>query len=233
MTHEEMMARGGVRRDGAPQIQHIDPRMLAGDPTYIFNIYSIDHGMRNTGTTGTYYVGPCPEGQAYYRSPTPVPAVVQDIYPHFGEKEEYRALAVPGDDIVAAVLGISPGQNPDDDITRFGVFASKNKTPSKQELDAARAKLITELQRQVRVADQLYADADADMRKSAFDNKFFKAARFLNVRNKPWLMENAEVSTCKWCGADVRPDVPMCPGCHKIINKALYDRMEAEQSKVN
>lgn len=228
MTHEEMMARGTNYRDGAASIERLDPRLLTGETTYLFNIYSTEHQI-NLGTSGQYYVPPCPEGKEWVRSPTVIPGTVEDIYPHFTDKEEYRSRPTFGEDVVKAALGIGIGQRPEEDIRRFGIFASHNSTPSKQELAEAKKRLVTELQRQLREADQLASSADPKNRESAQNEKFYKAARYLNVK-KPWLSESAEMTICPFCSSAVSPNASICGSCKEIINPEAYAAMKKQMA---
>lgn len=222
MTHEEMMARGANRREGAATIERLDPILLEGrETTYLFNIYSTEHQI-NLGTAGQYYIPPCPEGREWVRSPTVIPGVVADTYPHFTDKEEYRVRAIPGDEVVKCALGIGQGQTKDEDLRRFGVFASKSSKPSKEELAEAKKALIVELQLEIRKADQLFASAKPEERASVNNEQFYKAARYLNVR-KPWMSEAAEMTQCPFCAVAVSPTASICHGCNQIINQAAFD----------
>lgn len=203
---------------GNRTVEKIDPRLLVGEPTYLFNIYSNEYTV-NTGTTGMWWIPPCPEGKEYVRGPKEVPGTVVDTYPHFTDSQQFRSRAVPGEDIVRAVLGVD---NPAENITHFGVFASRNEKPNRQELDAAKRKLVPQLQKLLAQADQLFASPDAMEKKSVYDDKYFRAARYLNVK-KPWLSEAAEMTLCPFCSIPVRPEASRCSGCGEIINQAAYE----------
>ena len=222
MTHEEYMQRGRVDR-GSSVVERLDPRLLTGRPTYLFNIYG-NEWTRNTGTTGIYYIPACPEDKAYVRAPQSIPGTVEDIYPHFSDHEHYRNRPTPGEDIVAAVLN---GGGPTDEIVSWGVFASHNEEPTKAELNAAKANLIPRLNRLLRQADQLFASADPMERKSVDDDKFYRAARFLNVK-KPWMSEAQEMTVCPFCSSPVRPEAPKCGSCHEIINMNAYEALKLQ-----
>lgn len=221
ITHEEMMARGANKREGAAVIERLDPRLLTGEPTYLFNIYSTEHQI-NLGTAGQYYIPPCPEGKEWVRSPNVIPGTVEDIYPHFTDREEYRCRPIPGEDVVKAALGIGPGQAANEDIRRFGIFTSHSSTPSKQELADAKKQLIPYLQREIRKADQLAASADPMERKSLESDHFYKAARYLNVK-KPWMSEAQEMTQCPFCSIAVSPAASICSGCNQVINQAAFE----------
>ena len=223
MTHEEMMARGR-NPHGEVTIERLDPRLKTGEDTYLFNIYNTEHQI-NLGTAGQYYVPPCPAGETWVRSPTVIPGTVEDIYPHFTDKEEYRCRPTPGEDVVKAALGIGVGQGESEDIRRFGVFASHNSTPTKAELAEAKKRLVVELQRQLRKADQLFASADPMERKSIDNEQFYQAARFLNVK-KPWMSEATEMSVCPFCTSAVGPNASICGSCKEIINPEAYAAMK-------
>lgn len=221
LTHEEMMARGSQKREGAATIERLDSRLLTGDPWYIFNIYSSEHQV-NLGTAGQYYIPPCPEGKEWVRSPTVIPGTVEDIYPHFNDKEEYRVTARIGEDVMKCALGYGAGQSKEEDLRRFGIFASRNSSPSKAELLEAKKRLVPELQKQIATADKLASSADTLDRQSVYDDKFFRAARYLNVK-KPWLSEAAEMTQCPFCSIAVSPSASICHGCNQIINQAAFD----------
>lgn len=216
------MSRGSLDR-GNVKIERLDPRLLTGAPFYLFNIYRREFTI-NLGTCGIYYIPGCPEGKDFVRSPNVVPGTVEDIYPHFNDGEEYRCTPTPGEDIVNAILGTD---RPEEDITRFGVFASHNETPAKQETAAAKIKLIPFLQKQIAQADRFFASADAGERQSVYDAKYFDAARYLNVK-KPWLSEAAEMTVCPFCSIAVSPNAAICSGCNQVINQTKFDAIKAQ-----
>jgi hypothetical protein len=213
------MQTGTVLRDGAPIIEHIDPRLLTGDPIYLFNIYSISETV-NLGTSGVYYMPPCPEDKEFVRSPNVIPGTVEGIYPHFNEREEYRSRPTPGEDVAKCVLGIGPGQGQDEDRRRFGWFTSTNQTPTKAELAEAKKRLNVYLTAKIRKGDELAASADPNDRKSV-DDSFYRAANRLNVK-RPWMSEATEMTLCPFCSIPVRPSASKCSGCGEIINAELY-----------
>lgn len=208
---------------GRRTIERIDPRLLGGKPTYLFNIYSNQYTI-NTGTTGIWLIPACPEGQEYIRAPKEVPGTVVDTYPHYGDGEEFRSRAVPGEDIVKAILGID---RPQENITELGIFASLNEEPKKNEIEACRRKLIPTLQKQIALADRLNASARDEEKASVYDDKFFRAARFLNVK-KPWMSEATEMTQCKFCMIPVSPAAVICHGCKEVINPELYATMKKQ-----
>lgn len=217
------MLNAALLRDGAPVIERIDPRLLGGDPIYIFNIYSITETV-NLGTNGMYFVPPCPAGEAYVRSPSVIPGTVEGTYPHFGEREEYRARPVPGSDVARCVLGIDEGPNVD--RRRFGWFTSTNAVPTKAELAEAKKHLVAFLTAKVRKGDELAASADPALKMSV-DDSFYDAAHFLNVK-KNWMSEATEMTLCPFCSVSVRPTASKCSGCGEIINAALYEAQKKQ-----
>lgn len=221
MTHEEH-ARGTFARDGAAHIEHIDSRLLTGEPTYLFNIYGAQHDI-NLGTWGSYSIPACPEGKEWMRAPQVIPGTLEELYPHFTDREEYRAKAIPGDDVVKALLGVGSGM----DIQRYGVFASHNFKPSKEELSTAKSILVKELQKQIREADQFAASAKPEERESLNNDKYYRAARYLNVK-KSWMSEAQEMSLCPFCSIPVRPTASKCSGCNEVINHTLYEAQKAQ-----
>jgi ribosomal protein L32 len=214
------MSAGTIIREGAANIERLDPRLLAGDPIYLFNVYSISETV-NLGTNGMYHMPACPEDKEYIRANTVIPGTVEGTYPHFTDKEEYRARPTPGEDVAKAFLGIGSGNSADEDRRRFGWFTSTNKTPTKQELDEARKRLNQYLTAKIRKGDELAASADPQERKSV-DDSFYRAAKRLNVK-RPWMSEATELVLCPFCGVAVRPTASKCSGCGEIINRQAYE----------
>lgn len=227
ISHEEMMSRGKGEH-GKVTIERLDYRLLAGEPWYLFNIYSTEHQI-NLGTAGQYYIPPCPEGKEWVRSPNIIPGTVEDIYPHFTEGEEYRCRAIPGEDVVKAALGIGIGQGKQEDIRRFGIFASHNSKPTKEDLVEARKHLVPELQREVRQADRLAASADPMDRKSVESEHFLRAARYLNIK-KSWMNESQEMTQCRFCMVAVSPSAVICHSCKEVINPEAYAAMKKQMA---
>lgn len=215
----------GIIREGAAKVERIDPRLLEGDPIYLFNIYQIEETV-NLGTSGTYYMPPCPKDKEWVRSPNIIPAVHEGTYAHFQDKEEYRARPTPGSDIAACFLGIGPGQGPEEDRRRFGWFTSTNSAPTKAELADAKKRLVAYLTAKIRKGDELSASADPNDRKSV-DDSFYAAAQHLNVK-RPWMSEATEMTLCPFCSVPVRPSASKCSGCGEIINAALYEAQKKQ-----
>lgn len=213
------MSNATMLRDGAASIERIDPRILTGDPIYLFNIYSISE-MINLGTSGMYFMPPCPEDKEYIRAPAFIPGTVEGTYPHFTDREEYRARPTPGVDIAKCFLGIGPGQGPDEDRRRFGWFTSTNPVPTKAELADAKKHLTDYLKAKIRKGDELAASADPLDRRSV-DDSFYRAAHYLNVK-RPWMSEATEMTLCPFCSVPVRPQASKCSGCGEVINAELY-----------
>ena len=208
-----------IVRDGAATIERIDPRLLGGDKIYLFNIYSITETV-NLGTSGIYHMPPCPEDKEYIRSPNVIPGTVEGVYPHFTEREEYRARPTPGEDVAKCFLGIGIGQGPDEDRRRFGWFTSTNPKPTKEELAEAKKYLNAYLTAKIRKGDELAASADPLDRRSV-DDSFYRAAQRLNVK-RPWMSEATEMTLCPFCSVPVRPSASKCSGCGEVINAELY-----------
>jgi len=224
ISHEAMQAQRLVNQ-GNVKYDRIDPRTLTGEPHYIFNIYSSEATI-NLGTCGLWYIPSCPEGDAYVRAPQAIPGTYEEIYPHFTDGAEYRSRAVPGSDIVAAILGEN---RPLENLIRLGIFASQNETPTKQELSEAKRNLIPYLEKLLTQADKFYASPRPEERESVYDDKYFRAARFLKAK-KPWLSEAAEMTVCPFCSSPVRPEAPKCGSCHEIINMVAYEALKQKIS---
>lgn len=224
ISHEAMQAQRLVNQ-GNVKYDRIDPRTLTGEPYYIFNIYS-NEATINLGTCGIWYIPSCPEGEDWVRAPQAIPGTYEEMYPHFTDGVEYRSRAVPGADIVSAILG---KDRPLEDLTRVGIFASRNEEPTRKELSDCKKELTPHLQKQLAQADKFFASPDPAERQSVYDDKYFRAARFLNVK-KPWLSEAAEMTLCPFCSSPVRPEAPKCGSCHEIINLAAYEALKMKIS---
>lgn len=218
----------GAVNHGDVTIERLDPRLMTGEPTYLFNIYGVEE-IVNTGSTGTFFIPACPRDKEYIRAPQSIPGTVEDIYPHFNDKEYYRARPTVGEDIVKAVLGIGLGATPQENRTRFGWFSSKSKVPSKQELAEAKSKLVEYLQFVLREADEFASSSDPKMRESISD-KHFRAAEYMNV-TRPWQHKAEAMTICPFCSTAVRPGSSRCAGCNEIIDVAAYEATKARLAK--
>jgi hypothetical protein len=152
--------------------------------------------------------------------------VHEGTYPHFQDKEEYRARPTPGEDIAKCFLGIGPGQGPEEDRRRFGWFTSTNSAPTKAELAEAKKRLVAYLTAKIRKGDELAASADPNDRKSV-DDSFYNAAHQLNVK-RPWMSEATEMTLCPFCSVPVRPSASKCSGCGEVIDQQLYDAQKKQ-----
>jgi hypothetical protein len=215
------MQQGSINH-GRRSVERLDPRTLTGEPLHIFNIYSNEYTI-NLGTCGLWYIPACPEGREYVRAPKAIPGTMEENYPHFTDGEEFRARARVADDIAVAILGTD---RPEENIANFGVFVSHNAKPTPQEIAAAKKLLIPKLQKQIAQADQYFASVEPGERKSVYDDKFLRAARYLNIK-KPWMSEAAEMSVCPFCSVAVSPNAAICSGCNQVINQTKFDAIKA------
>lgn len=213
---QKLVNHGNVKYD------RIDPRALTGEPWYIFNTYSHTDTI-NLGTCGLWFIPPCPDGTDWTRAPQSIPGTFEEMYPHYTDGVEFRSRAVPGEDIVAAILA---QDRPTENLIRFGIFASHNSSPTKQELTEAKKHLVPYLQSLIAKADKLFASPDGQERMSVYDDKFFRAARYLNVK-KPWLSEAAEMTVCPFCSIAVSPNAAVCSGCNQTIDQVKFDAIKA------
>lgn len=204
-------------------VEQIDPRILAqGDPYYLFNIYSKEF-TRPVSTWGTYFIPACPENKPWVRSPQHVPGTYQENYAKYTDKEEYPARAIPGEDIVKAILA---ADNPMENYARFGVFVSQNERPSKDELAEANRKLETYLVALVQEADQWYTSVDGIERQSIGEHHW-AAARRLNV-SRPWMHAAQALDACPFCTTPIKSGTPKCPNCHETLDPVAYEALKAK-----
>ncbi len=227
MTHEEYMAHGS-RVNERRTIERLNPALLVGPVHYIFNIYDCEF-WQNLGSAGYYYIPPCPKGKEYIRAAQTIPAVTEDIYPHFTDHEEYRVIGRPWSEIIPCLLGYGPMQGPNEDIRRFGVFVSLNEVPTRGELRKANETLEIELRAQVQKADEMNRDADPMIRQSVNNPKYYRALDRLNI-SRNWKMESASLTLCPFCTTGISPTASICPGCKQIVNKAAFEATQKQLS---
>src|SRR5208337_3210330 len=163
-----------------------------------------------------------------------------------GRKEPYVEY---GEDIAEDIVGCSkkypPGLTRNKDYSKRGVFIVYGKrfeecSPEEQRTLLANAdKAHRDFCRQrVNKGDQLHDRAKMTGKGGPLQ-MHREAALFLartdpKLADRPWVTNREsvyeaedETQSCKFCGSTIKKNVPICPVCHKVINKKLLAELES------
>ena len=216
---------------------------LKKEKIHIFNVGPWSQSV-NTGSTGTFLIPGCPIGTQYVellainphtgKGEPPISIVMEEYV--IKSEDEMSSLTEDGWEFAQSMLGIGRGQHPARKLTRFGIFASKNSTPTKSELDAAHAELESDCRDIVKWAGDIYATDRKLFARAVRPEVHFVAARILgrdNPQDSPWMLDANPVGRikCKMCGRLCDPDVATCEAGH-VVNMELYLDLQAADEQL-
>jgi hypothetical protein len=101
----------------------------------------------------------------------------------------------------------------------------------KSQLDKSRDNQNRWYRELVKMADALWSRSNGNPLSISDDMRM--AARELNLNTKEWLadFQSAETIRCIACGGMRNPAFPICPACHNIIDRPLYDKLGLKEAK--
>ena len=209
---------------------------LKKEKIHVFNVGPWQQTV-NTGSTGTFTIPACPQDKPYAEMlvlnaesgkwEPPISIIMEEFV--IKSEDEMSSLTEDGWNFAQSMLGIGRGQHPGRQLTRFGIFASRNETPTKDELAAAHKALEEECRQIVKWAGDIYATDRKLFARAVRPELHFVAARILgrdNPQDSPWMLDANPVGRikCKMCGRLCDPDVATCEAGH-VVNRQLYDEL--------
>ena len=204
---------------------------------HIFNVGPWSQVV-NTGSTGTFTIPGCPDGQPYVEllvdGVPPISAVMDEMV--IKNEDEYSRLEDDGRGFAHAMLGEGRGQNPAYSLIHLGMFVAEGEKPTAQEIETATKLLHTHCQQVVKYAGDVYATDRKLASRVIRPEVHFVAARVLhrdNPEDSPWMLDASPVSRvkCPMCGRTCDADVAMCEGGH-IVNQEKYMEAMAKQEAI-
>lgn len=99
------------------------------------------------------------------------------------------------------------------------------RTSHKALFDRAIGKQKNWYQNLVKLADILWSRTNGNPISISDDMRL--AAQELNIKDKPWMRDfsTIEMTNCPACGALRNPAYPICPSCHQIVDRKLYESL--------
>lgn len=176
---------------------------------YIFNVGPLAHRSEK-GSAGVFVIPECPPG-AEYGEPLVLPSVCSDTYLI---ENEMKTHSVTGEymaqDIVHPQIGQnwSFGQNLDD----FGVFWTKNETPTAAELKQAHARLEATFRKVLGMATTLETSG-----KLNDITPLMRIAASYFGEDRPWNKIYKRLETCPGCGEAAKPGI-IRHGCGYVFD---------------
>jgi hypothetical protein len=216
---------------------------LKSQKIHIFNVGPWSQTV-NTGSTGTFNIPACKQGEDYaemlvLNSVTgewePPISVIMEEYVIKSE-DEMSSLTEDGWNFAQSMLGIGRGQHPARSLVRFGIFATRNATPTSDELKNAHLALEEECRQIVKWAGDIYATDRKLFARAVRPEVHFVAARILgrdNPQDSPWMIDANPIGRvkCKMCGRLCDPDVATCEAGH-VVNMELYLELQAADEQL-
>jgi hypothetical protein len=198
---------------------------------HIFNVGPWPHDI-NTGSTGWVRIKGCPKDKDYVEATAPIMGIVSELT--IKDEYEYNRLMTDGWKFAQEIVGIGKHRNPKRALTHYGLFASKNAIPTKEELFQAKTLLHATCSDIVREARDLYA-----MDRKAFSvvvkrNRHFAAAEVLNLSDEVWMTDQSPSQRvkCQYCGSMNDEIAVKCHKCSEIINVERYKLLKVREEEI-
>lgn len=171
-------------------------------PVYIYNV-SDQRFLREMGSLGAFTVFACEEGQEHSK-PTRIPGIVFEHIPveMFPKKMEVREI--DGQEVANAIIGLGPHMNKAQAIDKWGIFASENYPPTKQELAAANARLLETYHALVAEADAYAAEGPQELKNIT---SLHRKALAKTNQTRAWQAESRQMVLCEGCQESILPNV--------------------------
>jgi hypothetical protein len=208
-----------------PDIPDFIKERMSDPSVYVYNVYAGTGWTRSIGSLGMYFIPKCegtgshPSGWEKYSKPLIIPPVVIE-YIDIGEGQ-LRVEGVSGRSVAKDIVH-DGGQV---DLAPWGVFIAAGKTPTAEELSAAREALTKTMAALLDEADRLWNGSSDDRARVGAHHK--NAAAYLGVK-RTWLTNTQAMSECPFCYEPVRPSTVICPHCKQILDKARWLEGQAD-----
>jgi hypothetical protein len=199
---------------------------------HVYHIFNVGPWPQhiNTGSTGWVKIPGCPKDKDYVEATAPIMGIVSELT--IKDEFEYNRLMSDGWKFAQEVVGIGRGRNPKRALTHYGLFASKNAIPTKEELFQAKTMLHATCSDIIREARDLYS-----MDRKAFSvivkrNRHFAAAEVLNLNDEPWMVEQSPSQRvkCRYCMTMNDDQAIICSKCMKPIDMAKFKALEQQDA---
>lgn len=136
-----------------------------------------------------------------------------------------------GQTIVNEILGINPPIQPDNDITKWGVFCAAGEVPTEAEIEAATKRMSETYQLAVLEADMMWEDP---LNRKNISNMHRRAAKYL-LQERPWCSVPKAMIACPGCGSPVNPIVAYHGGpngCGAIVNLEAAKTLKRQEAEL-
>jgi hypothetical protein len=215
----------------APEMLGILDELNSKNHIHIFNVGPWPHIIA-CGSVGYFHVPPCEKGKEYSECTRTIKPIESELV--IKDEFEYHRLMDDGWKFACEVVGDGRGRSPSESYRRYGLFPSKNASPTKEEISTAKLELHATCSEIVREARDLYA-----MDRKAFSvivkrERHFMAAEVLNLRNETWMTDQtpSQHIQCQFCGTMNDEIAVKCSKCNEIINAARYRELKDEQEAI-
>jgi hypothetical protein len=216
---------------------------LKKEKIHVFNVGPWAQTI-NTGSTGTFTIPACPNGDEYVEMlvmnartgemEPPISIIMEEFV--IKSEDEMTSLTEDGWNFAQSMLQANKGKYRT--LLRFGIFASRNEVPTREELRNAHLALEEECRENVKWAGDMHVidrSLFARVMRVAGD-KFRDSACILgrdNPQDSPWMLdaEPAGRTKCKMCGRLCDPDVATCEAGH-VVNMELYLELQAADEQL-
>ena len=167
---------------------------------YIFNLRDFEYVIEH-GTHGRIVIPACKPGEPYSQ-PVAIPSVNLYVTTNMnGERQVLPLDIVSGERVVRSI--INPGDGGvNTDLTQWGCFVSRSKTPSEEEISEARKKLEATYNRELIEARK----KEAMGKIGDITNTEREAAGYFKLPYS-WNQVSITLNDCPGCGSPVKPGI--------------------------
>lgn len=198
-------------------------RMAEASSFHIYNVGPYTW-IQRMGSMGTWTIQPAKwEGNTFIEiSPAlVVPGLVFETVTVDIDRQEQRPW--DGREFVNDIIGVGKFKSTQQDLTRWGVFVTNGKEPSKKEIETAQSKLMERWAELVTEADGFQAQGPNALQNITAEHR--RAAAAMNVE-RDWSKQPKPMIDCPGCGEKIMPGIAVHGGRYGC--GAILDRKKAE-----
>lgn len=168
------------------------------------------------------------EGKGYASS-KPIPTVFRHV--KIIDELEYGWCEDDGRMVALDAIGVGANMNPANSLVPYGLFVPEGKSPSRAEIEGAKAKLSAYTDRLISEARDAY-DLGPEARKATITERHLWAARLRGIDEKWVYADHTQASVkCGMCGKFNPNDIARCT-CGTILNYELFQKIQREQEQM-
>lgn len=209
--------------------------------------------VRFLGSLGRFFIPACTEGapkvwernengvfeasefvdgdpKTQYAAMEPLPGIVREPLPT--DEKQMHWAEYEGKEVADQILGVGMMHSKAHSLNRLGIFRAAGKTPTKDELAAAREEMKKYMLLMIQEARTAYAIGPKEAEAQIRPEIHMVCARWLNLQDEGWMVNANPESRlkCEMCSKLSDAGTVICSGCGYIFDEAKYKQFKARMA---